>query len=61
MKEMERYFGAIYSDNFQPSIMIKIPATFPNPDMSTIIPDTGAERTKTDGKMTHLKNNNIDD
>ena len=29
--------------------------------MPTLIPETGAKRTKTDRKMTYLKNNNIDE
>ena len=39
--------------------MNKPPAAFPNPLMTTIVADTGAERPKTDTKMTYLKKKNI--
>ena len=61
MKEMGRYLGKTYSDICQPSIMNRIPATFPDPEMSIIIPDTGVERLKNDMDMTYLKKNTIDE
>ena len=39
--------------------MNKPPAAFPNPLMPTIVADTGAERPKTDTKMTYLNKKNI--
>ena len=40
--------------------MTKTPATFPNPEIPKIIPDTGVERPKMDMDMNYLKNKNID-
>ena len=60
MNELERYLSATYSDSCQPAIMIKTPETFPDPYMSTIIPDTRVKHPKTDIEMTYLKNKNID-
>ena len=40
--------------------MTEIAATLPNPDMPTIT-DLGTECTKTDGEMTYLEINNIDE
>ena len=59
-KGLGRYLGATYSDIFQPSIMTKTPETFPDPEMKSIVPDTGIEHPKTDAEMTYLKNKNID-
>ena len=39
--------------------MTKTPVTFPDPEMPTIIPDTGAEHPTTDADITYLKNNKI--
>ena len=50
----------MYSDSCQPAIMNETAANFPNPDMPTIT-DLGIERPKTDGEMTYLENNNIDE
>ena len=41
--------------------MTETPATLPNPEIPTIIPDTGVERLKTDVEMTYLENNSIDE
>ena len=57
---MEQYPGVTYSDSCQTAIMTKTPATFPDPDMTKIIPHTGAERPNMDAEMTYLENNNID-
>ena len=46
---LEEYLGSTYSDRCQPSIMTKTWATFPDPETPTIIPDTSAERLKTNG------------
>ena len=54
MKELERYLGATYSNRCHPAIMPKIPETFPDPEMPTIIPDTGVEHPKMDSYMTYL-------
>ena len=56
MKEIERYLGATYSDSCQPAIMNETPATFPDPEMTTVIPDTGADHPKTYVQMSYLKN-----
>ena len=61
MKELERYLGETYIDSCKPSIMTETPATLPNPEIPTIIPDTGVERLKTDVEMTYLENNSIDE
>ena len=61
MKKLERYLGSTYSNICQPSIMTETPSTFPNPDMPTIIPDTGVECPKIDVKMAYLKTNSIDE
>ena len=61
MKEMLWYLESTYRDGFQPYTVAKTPATFPNPEMTTITPNTSSERPKTDGKMTYLKKNNIDE
>ena len=60
MKELERYLGATYSDIWQPAIMTKTEATFPDLDMPTMT-DLGTELQKTDGEMTYLEKNNIDE
>ena len=46
MKELDRYIGATYSEICQTAIMTETTATFPNPEMPTII-DLGTERPKT--------------
>ena len=61
MKDLERYIGANYSNNFQPAIMNETPETFPYPEIPTIIPETGVERPKMDTDTAYLKNNNIDE
>ena len=61
MKDMKWYIWATYSDICQPYTIIKTPSTFPNPEMPTTIPETGAKRPNTYGKMTYLKKNNIDE
>ena len=45
---MKQYLGVTYIDICQTYIMTKTLATFPNPDMTTIIPDMGIEHPKTD-------------
>ena len=60
MKDLERYLGATNSDRYQPAIMTKTPATFPFPDIPTIITDTGTERPKTDVDMTYLEKKSVD-
>ena len=60
MKEMERYFGSTYSDSCHPSIMNETSATFPDPEIPSIT-DLGTGRPKTDGEMTYLKKQNIDE
>ena len=57
MKDLERYLGATYRNICQQAIMTKIPETFPDPEIPTIIPDTGAKRPKMDVEMTFLKEN----
>ena len=59
--ELKWYLEVTYRDSCQPTIMTKTPETFPDLDITTIVMYTGDERTKTDTKMTYLKNNNIDD
>ena len=60
MKELERYLGTTNSDSCQPAIMTETSANFPDPEMSTIT-ELGTERSKTDGDMTYLEKNNIDE
>ena len=60
IKDLERYLGETYSNSCQPAIMTETPATFPEPEMPTIIPDMGIERLKIDMEMTYLKNNILD-
>ena len=52
MKYMECYLGENYIDSYQPDIMTETQATFPEPEIPTIIPDTGVKRPKTDTEMT---------
>ena len=51
MKDLERYLGTTYSNRCQPSIMNETPATFPDPEIPKIIPDTAPERPKSDVDM----------
>ena len=51
MKEMEWYIGETYSGSCKPYIMTKTLETFPNPEMPTIIPDTGTKRPNMDRKI----------
>ena len=60
MKELEQYLVTTYSDSFQPDIITEILANFPDPEMPTIT-DLGIERPKTDGEMTYLEKNIIDE
>ena len=60
MRELYQYLGTTYSDSFQPVIMTETAANFPDPEMPTIT-DLGIERPKTDGEMTYLNKNNIDE
>ena len=55
MKNLKRYLGATYRDICQLAIMAEITATFSKPETTTIIPDTGVKRPKTDVEMTYLK------
>ena len=41
--------------------MTETSATFPDPDIPTIIPDTGTKHPKMDVEMTYLKNKIIDE
>ena len=50
MEDLERRIGATCSSSCQPSVMTKTPENFPDPEMLTIIPDTGAKRPNTDGE-----------
>ena len=61
MKELEQYLGATYINICQPDIMTKARATFTNPDMPTVIMETGVYRTKNDVETTYLKKNNINE
>ena len=58
---MNRYIGAIYSDSCQPAIMTETPATFPDPYMPIIIPDTCVEIPETNAEILYLENNGIDE
>ena len=60
MKELDRYFGATYSDIYQPAIMTETAATFPKPYMPTIT-DLGTDHPITDAEMTYIEKNNIDE
>ena len=52
MKDLEWYIEATYIYSCQPAIMTKTPETFPDPEMSTIIPVTGVGRPKKYVEMT---------
>ena len=52
MKDMEQYLGDTYSNSFQLAITTKKQDTLPDPEIPTIIPDTGVKRPKTDTEMT---------
>ena len=54
MKELQQYLGETYRDRCQPATMTDTQDTLPDPDMPTIIPDTGVENPKTDIDMTYL-------
>ena len=60
MKEMELYLGTTYRNSCQPEIIIKTTETFSDPDMPTIISDTGVECPDTDADMNYLEKKNID-
>ena len=60
MKELERYLGTMRSYSCQPAIMTEISANFTNPEMHTIT-DLGIKRPKTDGEMTYVEKNNINE
>ena len=60
MKELEQYVGTTYSDSWQLAIMTETAANFPDPLMPTIT-ELGTDRPKTDGEMTYLKKNNLDE
>ena len=60
MKEPEHYLGVTYSNSCQPAIMTNTLATFPDPYIPKIVPDTGAKRPKTDMEITYLKKKTID-
>ena len=60
MKELEQYIGTTYSDSCQLAIMTETAANSPDPYMPTIT-ELGTERLKTDGEMTYIKKNNIDE
>ena len=47
MKEMEWYLRATYRNSCRPTIVTNAPAAFAEPEMPTIVTDTGAERPKT--------------
>ena len=61
MKNMERYLRETYSDICKPAIVTYTPSTFPNPDMTTIVPVIGSQYPKADEEMTYHENNNIDE
>ena len=61
MKKMEQYFGVTCSYICQTDIMTETTATFPDPDITKTIPDSGTERPKTDAYMTYLENKNINE
>ena len=60
MKELERYLVTMYSDIYQPEIMTETATNFPDPEMPTIT-DLVIELPKTDGEMTCLEKNNINE
>ena len=60
MKELEQYLGKNYNDSCQPAIMTETADNFPDPEMPNIT-ELGTECPKTDGEMTYLEKNNIDE
>ena len=54
MKYLVRYFEETYSDSCKPDIINETPATFPDPDMPTVIPDTGVVSPKIYMEMIYL-------
>ena len=61
MKDLEQYLGATYRNICQPAIINNTTETSPDPEIPTIIPDTGPKLTKTNGEMTYLKKKKIDE
>ena len=59
MNELDQYLGETYIDSSQPAITAKTPSTSPDPEMPTIIPDTGVKHNKNDANMTYLEKKNI--
>ena len=60
MKDLDCYLGATHSNICKTDVMTETPEKFHNPEIPTIIPDTGTERPKTDTEMTYLKKRSID-
>ena len=60
MKELDRYLGTTYSDSCHPAIMTETADNLPDPEMPNIT-YLGIERPKTDGEMTYLDKNNIEE
>ena len=60
MKELERYLGTTYSYRCQPDIITETVATFTDLEMPTIT-DLCIKCPKTDGEMTYLEKNNINE
>ena len=61
MKELERYIGATYSDSCQTSITTETHMTFPDPEIPTIIPDTGIKLPKADAETTYPEKRNTNE
>ena len=61
VKELEWYLRSTNGNRFKLDIMTKTLATFPDPCMPTIIPDTFVEHPKIDMDMTYFKKKTIDE
>ena len=54
MKYLDWYLEETYNDSCKPDIINETPATFPDPDMPTVIPDTGVVSPKIYMEMIYL-------
>ena len=61
MNDLDWYLEVTYINIRQPSIMTKTPENLTDPDIPTIIPETGSEHPKTDGEIKYIKKKNIDE
>ena len=61
MKELERYLCKAYINICQTEIINETLATFPEPNTTTTMMDTGADCLQKESEMTYIKKKNIND